>query len=116
VIVRAFILILASGLILALASSAIPREAWAVHSEIMGCETGCAVAAVGWPIPYVVDYPGISVVGRASVTGALVGEDQFRLSAFGLTFLFWTAVAALVLGLLRSAFWRRMRPRSRSRP
>jgi hypothetical protein len=60
----------------------------------MGCETGCEVAAAGWPAPYLVDYPGISVVGSADLSGALLGEDKFRPLPFGLCFLFWTAVSA----------------------
>jgi hypothetical protein len=60
----------------------------------MGCETGCEVAAAGWPAPYLVDYPGISVVGTANLSGALLGEDKFHLLPFALTFLFWTALSA----------------------
>ena len=69
---------LIAGLALALASSAYAGQAQALHAEIMGCEHGCTVAAAGWPLPYLIDYPGISVVGSASLTGALTGEDQFR--------------------------------------
>lgn len=94
-------LALAPGLLLALASSAFPGRTTAVYSEIMGCEAGCEVAAAGWPVPYLVDYPGISVVGSAGLSGALVGEDHFRLLPFLLTALFWTALVLLVL-LLRS--------------
>jgi hypothetical protein len=61
----------------------------------MGCEAGCEVAAAGWPAPYVVDYPGISVVGSADLLGALVGEDKFRLLPFLMGVLFWSLLAAV---------------------
>lgn len=91
----------AAGVALALLSSAIPGAAWATYPEIMGCELGCRVAAAGWPLPYLVDYPGISVVGSADLSGALVGEDHFRLLPFCLTLAFWLAAALGVTFLWR---------------
>lgn len=75
----------------------------ATYSEIMGCELSCDVAAAGWPAPYLIDYPGISVVGSANLSGALLGEDHFRLLPFLLTLLFWTAAASGAAYL-----WRRL--------
>ena len=89
-----------AGLTLTLLSSAKGGESSATYSEIMGCEQRCQVAAAGWPFPYLVDYPGISVVGSADLSGALVGEDKFRLLPFVLTLAFWTA-AAMAAALLR---------------
>ena len=103
---RRWILVPLAGLALALLSSAKAGETSATYSEIMGCEQSCRVAAAGWPFPYLVDYPGISVVGSAGLSGALTGEDKFRLLPFLLTLAFWTA-AALVADLL----WRRARRR-----
>ena len=94
-------MLLAVGLLLALLSSLVPGRAKAIYAEIMGCEAGCAVAAAGWPVPYVVDYPGISAAGSADLIGALLGEDRVRWLAFGLTALFWTATAAALLLLAR---------------
>ena len=102
------LLVLACGLALALLSSAKPGRARAVYSEIMGCETGCDVAAAGWPAPFLVDYPGISVVGSADLSGALLGEDKFYLIPFVLTLLFWVAAATAAL-----LVWRRVSARSR---
>ena len=82
-----------SGLILTLFSSGRGGRARAVCSEIMGCESGCEVAAAGWPAPYLVDYPGISVVGAADLFDAVVGEDRFHWLPFALSLLFWIAVA-----------------------
>ena len=92
--VRSALLVAAIGLLLALLSSAKGGRTGAVYPEIMGCETGCEVAAAGWPVPYLVDYQGISVVGAANLSGALFGEDKFRWLPFGLTLLFWTMMSA----------------------
>ena len=98
---RRIIAILAAGLLLALVSTAISGRAEATYSEIMGCEILCDVAAAGWPAPYLVDYPGLSVSNAADLTGALVGEDKFRLLPFLATLAFWTIVAAAGSILLR---------------
>ena len=97
---RTIIASLLSGLILALASSIHAGRARAVYAEIMGCEVGCEVAAAGWPMPYLVDYPGISVVGSVDLFGALMGEDKFHLLPFAGTALFWTAAVALAFVVL----------------
>lgn len=85
------------GLTLALLSSAQEGEATATYQEIMGCETTCTVAAAGWPVPYVLDYLGLSVAGSAGLLGAVLGEDRLRLLPFLLTASFWTAIAAAIL-------------------
>jgi hypothetical protein len=91
--IRSSLLILASGMTLAFLSSAQAGRTSATYSEIMGCEVACDVAAAGWPAPYLVDYPGISVVGSADLSGALLGEDRFRTGAFFQTLVFWTLVS-----------------------
>ena len=83
--IRNWILVLSGGLMLALLSSAKAGSASATYSEIMGCEQSCEVAAGGWPVPYLVDYPGISVVGSVDLMGGLLGEDHFRPREFCLT-------------------------------
>ncbi|MFC4595041.1 hypothetical protein [Sphingobium tyrosinilyticum] len=102
--IRRISVALFSGLALAIASSAYAGQAQALYAEIMGCEQGCAVAAAGWPLPYLIDYPGISVVGSASLIGMLTGEDQFRLPSFLGTTIFWALVA-----LAAGALWKRGR-------
>jgi hypothetical protein len=53
-------------------------------------------------VPYISDYHGISVVGRASLIGALLGEDLFHRRAFLLDLLFYLAAFAVAwLGLRR---------------
>ena len=99
--IKRAMLLLGAALLLALLSSAKAGRVWATYSEIMGCEERCDVAAAGWPAPYLVDYPGISVANSADLTGALVGEDKFRLAPFLLTTLFWLAVVIAIRLLLR---------------
>jgi hypothetical protein len=67
----------------------------------MGCESGCLSAAGGWPVPYLVDYPGISPVGSVSLTYALLGIDRIRPAALAATFVFWLGVVAVVRLLAR---------------
>jgi hypothetical protein len=103
-----WLLIVPVGLVLSLLSSAKAGRARAVYSEIMGCESGCDVAAAGWPIPYLVDYPGISVVGVANLSGAMLGEDKFHTAPFTMTLLFWVAASAAAWFL-----WRRIMRKSK---
>ena len=51
-------------------------------------------------MPYLVFYPGISVVGSVDLLGALTGEDKFHLLPFAGTALFWTAAVALAFVVL----------------
>jgi hypothetical protein len=56
-----------------------------------------------FPVPYISDYHGISVVGSASLTGALLGEDLFHLGGFLVDLAVYVIVAALVATALRAA-------------
>jgi hypothetical protein len=54
------------GVVLTLALSFVgERSANATYPDIMGCETGCRVTATGWPLVFVRDYTGMSVVNTA---------------------------------------------------
>lgn len=91
-----------AALALTLASSAWRSDASVTYSDIMGCEAACTVAAAGWPFAYVVDYPGLSPAGSASVLGALLGIDQWRPGALFASFAcWWLAVGAPVFALRR---------------
>ena len=65
------------------------------------------VIVLGFPLPYISDYHGISVVGSASLSGALLGMDHFHLSAF-----LADVVLYLVVGLLAATIVRSVRARS----
>ena len=102
--------IFGGGLILTLISSIFIGSARATYPDILDCERQCVVAANGWPFPYLLDYPGLSVTGAASLVGALFGEDRFHLKPFLLTWGCWT----LLTGMVAGAVWWSIREDSTS--
>lgn len=76
------------------------------YPEVMGCEAGCRVVATGWPLVFVRDYTGMSVVNTADVLEVYVGGDRFDWVPFFADVAFWTALWLLVL----------LRPFRRGRP
>lgn len=86
-------LVLAAGL--TLASFAVPARARVTYAEIMGCERGCEVAAAGFPLPFVADYPGLSVAHTVWWGGVLLGEDRVLPGPLAGSFAFWLAVSWL---------------------
>ena len=107
--VRTFVPVVASALAATLASSAVDCSVTAVYPDIMGCEHGCFVVGGGWPVAYLVDYPGISPVGSVSLTDALLGVDRFRPASFALSLLFWLAVCLSLRAVGRRVSSRRRR-------
>lgn len=84
----------AIGVALALLSTFVGvREAAATYPEILGCETGCRVAASGWPLVFVRDYTGMSVVGTADVLEVWLAADRFDPLPFLADTAFWTVFA-----------------------
>ena len=53
----------------------------------------------GWPLPYIVDSPGVSVVGKVTI----IGEDRFRPWAFAADALIAALAVWLLLRARRSA-------------
>lgn len=92
---------LALGLAATLATSTVRQHTVALHADIDGCMSGCSVAAAGWPLPYIVDDPALSPAGEASLSGAVLGVDRWRPEALALDLFAWTALAAIVIALLR---------------
>ncbi len=87
------------GLIISLLSTFVgERSAMAVYPDVMGCETGCRVVATGWPLVFVRDYTGMSVVNTADVLEVWAGGDRLDRLPFGLDVLFWTVLCLLLLG------------------
>ena len=72
------------------------RSAIATYPDIMGCEDGCTVAASGWPLVFVRDYTGMSVVNRADILEVWFAADRFDGMPFLLDLFFWSAVALTV--------------------
>lgn len=96
---RSLLACVALGLLLTLLSTAAPRTVAMTYPDIMGCEQSCEVAAAGFPVAFIVDYPGLSPVGSADLAGALLGLDRTLWDRAAVAYVFWTAVSA---GLLRA--------------
>ena len=101
---------LAAAVLLALASSAVAGTR--METQEWDCPplpASCAkpVLVRGWPLPYISDNHGISVVGRASLLGAAIGEDWFHARAFAADVAFHALVVAGVAAVVRR---RRRRP------
>ncbi|HEU0076183.1 MAG TPA: hypothetical protein VFQ76_00965 [Longimicrobiaceae bacterium] len=96
---RALAALLALAVLLTLASSAVRRTRPEVQEwDCPPAPASCAkpVLVLGFPFPYVSDNQGISVVGSASLPGALMGEDFFHPGAFAADVAVYFAAAALV--------------------
>lgn len=76
------------------------RSAIAVYPDIMGCEDGCEVVATGWPLVFVQDYVGISVVGAASISEVWFAGDRLLGAPFLFDVAFWSGLSFLVLRLV----------------
>ncbi|WP_426020361.1 hypothetical protein [Brevundimonas sp. DWR2-3-1b1] len=83
------------------------RSITVVDPEIMGCEHGCNVVATGWPLTFVSDYLGMSVVNTADITEVWFAADRFDWRMFLINAAVWTlASLAAHAGLL---WWRAAR-------
>lgn len=91
------------GLLATLASSVVNQRTTARFEDIDGCIAGCEVAAAGWPLPYLVDYPGLSPGNDAALIGLALGVDRLRPEAFVVDLLAWTVLAAVLAWLLGRA-------------
>lgn len=86
-----------------LSSSLVPATVIATYPDIMKCEQSCLVVAGGWPLPYLVDYPGISPVNSVSLSEGLLGDDVIWLGALATTFSFWLVLFAACVWILGRA-------------
>ena len=95
---------------LKLLGSRAPRRITVKYADIMGCEEGCEVAAAGFPDHIIAHYPGLSPVGSADLTGALLGIDRILWGRAAAAFAFWAAVSLLIVrGVAWVQFARRLR-------
>ena len=107
---RTLAALLAVAVALALASSAVRGTRMEVQEwDCPPAPASCAkpVPVLGFPFPYVSDNQGVSVVGSASLFGALIGEDFFHPAAFAADVAAYFAAAALAALAFRR---RRRRP------
>jgi ABC-type enterobactin transport system permease subunit len=82
------------------------RSATATYPDIMGCETGCPVVATGWPLIFVRDYTGMSVVHTADIMEVWFAADQLDWVPFLLNVIFWSLLCFAAMSYLM----RRTRP------
>ena len=88
--------LLAVALLLTLASIAVTTTRLEVQDwDCPPSPASCArpVLVGGFPLPFVSDYHGISVGGRVSLVGALLGEDLFHAGAFAVDLACWLILA-----------------------
>ena len=100
---RYIVMLFISAVVLTLLSSLVSRTRLEVQDwDCPPAPASCArpVIVLGFPLPYVSDYHGISVVGRASLSGALLKEDHFHGGAFVVDLLFYLALSGLVAAAL----------------
>ena len=100
-IVFAFIV----AIVLTLLSSRVTRTRLEVQDwDCPPAPASCArpVLVLGFPLPYISDYHGISVVGKASITDALLGIDHFHGGAFIADMLFYVALSGVVAVAVRA--------------
>ena len=91
------LLLAAASIALTLLSSTIRRTRLEVQDwDCPPAPQSCArpVVVRGFPLSYISDYHGISVVGDASLVGALLGEDHFRAGSFLANTAFFAALIA----------------------
>ena len=92
------------GLVLTMASSVVERRRLEVQDwDCPPAPQSCArpVLVVGFPLPYISDYHGISVVNSAGLMGALLGEDHFHIEAFAANVAIYASLAFMLLPLWR---------------
>ena len=109
-----FFALLTIAVALTLASSVVRSTRLEVQDwDCPPAPASCArpVLVLGFPLPYISDYHGISVVGNASLSGALLGEDHFHWSGFVADVVVYFVIAAA--GVLAM---RRLRRRSTPAP
>ena len=89
-----------SAIVLLFVSAFIPNTIETNYSDIMGCEQSCTVDAAGYPLPFIVDYPGLSPAGSADLLGALLGNDNVNPITLIFSFLFWSAISFFIIRIL----------------
>jgi hypothetical protein len=96
---RRIALMVSLALALTLISSQIRRTRLEVQDwDCPPAPASCArpVLVLGFPLPYVSDYHGISPVGSASVVNAALGIDHFHVGAFVTDVFFYFACLAII--------------------
>ena len=102
---RAFLLHGMTGVLLTLLSTFVgERSAVARYPDIMGCESGCSVVATGWPLTFVRDYLGMSVVETANIMEVWFAADRVAWLPFLVDVAVWSLMSLAAHHTLRR--WR----------
>ena len=89
------------GLVVTLLSTfAGERSHTVTFPDIMGCENGCSVVATGWPLIFVTDYLGMSVVNTANISEVWLASDRVYLLPFLLNLGVWTVMSLVATRLV----------------
>ncbi|TZF90748.1 hypothetical protein [Cognatilysobacter lacus] len=89
------------GVLVTLATSAVRQHTIARYADVEACASGCTVAAAGWPLPWLVDDPGLSPANLVSLRGVVSGVDRLNYEGLALDVVAWALAAWLALALLR---------------
>ncbi|MGV9010702.1 hypothetical protein [Brevundimonas sp.] len=93
----------AVGMVVTLSSTFVgQRVVRATYPDLMGCEDSCQVAAAGWPLVFVEDYLGMSVINTADMMEVWFAADRFNWSPFWVNVAFWTMISVGVSAAVRS--------------
>jgi hypothetical protein len=104
-VTRRIVALLGIAIVSTLASSAVRRMRLEVQEwDCPPAPASCArpVLVLGFPVPYISDHHGISVVGDASLLGALLGEDRFHASAFAADVVVYFGIAVAAVAATRA--------------
>jgi hypothetical protein len=99
IVLRRVTMLTVCAIVAALASSVVPGTR--IEVQDWDCPlppASCArpVEAVGFPLPYIADYHGISPVGSADLMGMLMGIDKFRMRPFLADVAFYSALIGVI--------------------
>lgn len=78
------------------------RSSLTIYPDIMGCEHGCEVVATGWPLVFVRDYLGMSVVRTANILEVWFAADKLAWLPFLFNVGAWGLVSFLAGQIIRS--------------
>ena len=96
------------GLILTLVSTFVgERSTHALYPDIMGCELGCTVVATGWPLVFVRDYLGMSVVNSADILEVWFAADRLDWLPFWVNAAFWSFLSLTLIKAIHNVLTRR---------
>ncbi|MCV2355566.1 hypothetical protein LNV09_15580 [Paucibacter sp. B2R-40] len=105
---RKMFLLFAVATVATLVSTIVPGRVSATELGMVGCENECSFLTGGWPVPFIVDGPGVSPAGSVDLLGVLLSVDTLLPKAMAANLAIW--FAALVAGTWAISLLRRRNP------